>query len=227
MILLSENIYIKNLLYFKFILIRGLETISTIFRLILFFTKNISLAIYHSQKAFYVYIEFIEQISDVQNSFLQLTSRDAVLFVYKKTIFEINNEFKKKIKEENNEKPIFEKMDKYLYINKNLICFYLQHSEFSYENKNTYIRSCCESLKRCNNIIKSVDSSEKIINCLSILLDKISVNDYKNITSLFEIIESFTNKVSKNIDSLLYDDIIKKINEIECRKDIEYFMNIK
>ena len=49
MILLSENIYIKNLIYFKFILIRGLETISTIFRLILFFTKNISLASYYSQ----------------------------------------------------------------------------------------------------------------------------------------------------------------------------------
>jgi hypothetical protein len=118
MILLSENIYITNLVYFKFILIRGLDTINTIFRMILFYTKNISLANYHSQKAFYMYIEFIEQISDVQNSFLQLSSRDAVLFVYKKTIFEINHEFRKKIKEENIKEQIFEKIDKYLIVSK-------------------------------------------------------------------------------------------------------------
>jgi len=228
MILLSENIYIKNLAYFKFILIRGLETIAAIFRLILFFTKNINLASYHSQKAFYVYIEFIEQISDVQNSFLQLTSRDAVLFVYKKTIFEINNEFKKKIKEENNEKPLFEKLDKYLHVNKNIICFYLQHSELKYENKSAYIRTCCDSLKRCNTIINELalyDISEKTIRCLNILLDKISINDFQNITSLLEFLELFTLKISKNIDTLSYSDIRQKLNEVQCKQDVEYLLN--
>ena len=224
MILLSENVYIKNLVYFKFILIRGLETITTIFRLILFFTKNINLASYHSQKAFYFYIEFIEQISDVQNSFLQLTSRDAVLFVYKKTIFEINNEFKKKIKEENNEKSLFEKLDKYLHMNKNIICFYLQHSEFNYENKNTYIHMYCDSLKRCNNIINNLpihDNSEKTIQCLTILLDKISINDFQNITTLLEI---FIQKISKKLHILSYSDVLQKLNEIECKQDIEYLL---
>ena len=36
------------------------------------------------------------QISEDNNSYLQLTSKDAMLFVYKKTIFDINTDFKKK-----------------------------------------------------------------------------------------------------------------------------------
>lgn len=51
------------------------------------------------KKAYYFYIEFIEQISDNNVTFLQLSSRDAILFVYKRTIFELNNEYIKNIKE--------------------------------------------------------------------------------------------------------------------------------
>jgi len=52
-------------------------------------------------------VEFIGQISNDQNTFLQLTSRDACIYVYKKTIYELNNEFRKKRespKEEEKEK---------------------------------------------------------------------------------------------------------------------------
>jgi hypothetical protein len=40
-------------------------------------------------------VEFIGQIGDDNHSFLQLNSKDASLFVYKKTIFNINNEYRK------------------------------------------------------------------------------------------------------------------------------------
>ena len=38
--LMNENVYIKKIHYFKFILIRGLETIMNVFKMILFFTKT-------------------------------------------------------------------------------------------------------------------------------------------------------------------------------------------
>ena len=66
---------------------------------IFYYTKNLELSFYHTQKAYYIYIEFIEQISDDNVTFLQLSSKDAILFVYKKTIFELNNECKKNNKE--------------------------------------------------------------------------------------------------------------------------------
>jgi len=90
-----ENIKMKNKGYFKFILVRGLETITHVFNNILFYSKNLEMSYYHGQKAFYYYVEFIGQISEEQNVFLQLSSRDATMYVYKKTIFEISNEHRK------------------------------------------------------------------------------------------------------------------------------------
>ena len=49
----------------------------------------------HTQQAFCYYIEFIGQIGDDNHGFLQLNSNDAILFVYKKTLFDINNEYRK------------------------------------------------------------------------------------------------------------------------------------
>ena len=51
---------------------------------------------YHIKKGYLYYIEFVGQISEDNNSYLQLSSKDAMLFVYKKTIFELNNDFRKK-----------------------------------------------------------------------------------------------------------------------------------
>ena len=90
-----ENIKIKNSNFSKFIIIRGLDTITNVFLNILYFTKNVDLTYFHSQKSYYFYVEFVSQISDDEKMFLQLTSRDATTYVYKKTVFEINNEFKK------------------------------------------------------------------------------------------------------------------------------------
>lgn len=92
-----ENTKIMNLKNANFIIISGLDTITNVFLNILFFTKNINVTYFHCQKAFYFYLEFIGQISEDDKIFLQLTSTDATMYVYKKTIFEINNEVKKHV----------------------------------------------------------------------------------------------------------------------------------
>ncbi len=93
---IQENIKVSsNINLSNFIIIRGLDTITNVFLHILYYTKNIDLTYFHCQKSFYFYVEFVGQISDDEKMFLQLTSRDATTYVYKKTIFEINNEIKK------------------------------------------------------------------------------------------------------------------------------------
>lgn len=79
----------------RFILIRGLDTITNVFLYLLYYTKNINLTFFHCQKAFYYYVEFVEQIADEEKSYLQLTSREAITYVYKTNIYEINGELKK------------------------------------------------------------------------------------------------------------------------------------
>lgn len=90
-----EKVSIKNKKYQEFIFNRGLDTISHVFLMILFYTKSIDMAYYHSQKSFYYYVEYIEQISMTNNQLVQLNSRDASIFVYKKTIYEINSDYRK------------------------------------------------------------------------------------------------------------------------------------
>jgi hypothetical protein len=111
----------KNILYKKhypYILARGLDTITHVFIMILFYTKNIELTYYHSQKSFYYYVEFIEQILDVQHTFLHLSSRDASIFVYKKTIYEINQEHRKETENNFEDDERFKKINAYAQIYK-------------------------------------------------------------------------------------------------------------
>ena len=80
---------------FKFISARGLDTLTIIFQLLFLYTLNVELAYYHTDKSMYLYIEFITQLDVDDNHFLQLTSRDAVNYIYKKTLFAINQNYKK------------------------------------------------------------------------------------------------------------------------------------
>ena len=91
-----EVVKIKNKNYYYFIVNRGILCIEHIFKFLLLYTRNVTLIEYHIKKTYLYYIEFVGQISEDNNSYLQLTSKDAMLFVYKKTIFDINTDFKKK-----------------------------------------------------------------------------------------------------------------------------------
>ena len=97
----EESITVKNLEYFKYVVIRGLETITHVYRMLLLYTKNTELSFFNCKKALYYYLEFIGQIGDEGHEFLKLTSTDAALFVYKKTIFAINQGYRKEYSEKN------------------------------------------------------------------------------------------------------------------------------
>ena len=71
-----------------------MNIIKHIFNILLLYTNNLDLTVYHSKKSYLYYIEFISQISNDQHSYLQLTTKDASLFILKKTIFQIDNEIK-------------------------------------------------------------------------------------------------------------------------------------
>jgi len=90
--LFQSNVEFSNSFYLNNIFTKGLTAINHIFNIILLYTKNIDLTFIYCQKSIFYYIEFIDQISEDANSFLQLNSQDAVLFVYKKTIYEIDND---------------------------------------------------------------------------------------------------------------------------------------
>lgn len=85
----NENINVSNRAFYEYIMNRGLDTITHVFITILYHTNNKEIVYYYTQKSIYLYIEFVNQISEIDKHFLKLTSRDAVIYVYKKTIFEL------------------------------------------------------------------------------------------------------------------------------------------
>jgi len=93
----KESILIKDPKFNKYIIIKGIEMVTNIFNLLLLYTKNIELTVYNAQKGYCYYLEFIGQIESESNTFLHLSVKDAILFVYRKTIFLVNDDMKKDI----------------------------------------------------------------------------------------------------------------------------------
>lgn len=91
----SDNIHMRNIAYYKYVVSQGMSTLGHVFLTLYLYTNNLELTVFHCQKAVYYYIEFIGQIGDDHHSFLQLNSKDAMLFVYKKTIFDIDSIYRK------------------------------------------------------------------------------------------------------------------------------------
>ena len=156
----------KNKSFSTFITIRGLDTITNVFNYILYHTKNLDLTYYHCQKSFYFYIEFVGQITEDDKMFLQLTTRDATIYVYKKTIFEINNEYKKI--NENTSKEFREKID--------IIQSYIKLYQ-------TYLLKIIQT-NNSENIIHNIEYLVKLSDKLTNLSKKTKIKSLEKITEI-------------------------------------------
>jgi hypothetical protein len=159
-------------------LISGVQCITHVFNMLMLYTKNLHLTLYHSQRAFYFYVEFMEQMSDDMHTFLQLTPKDACLFVYKKTIYEVNNDYRTNY---NIEETLEEK------IIASVITFY-SGQVLQLINENDDI---IEIIKLLNNDL------HKLIQVLNKLYHKIEASCfYEKIISLNEY--CYSNKITNN-----------------------------
>lgn len=230
---ISEKIMMKNKPYYRFIFERGIETLIHVFSVIFYYTKNLELTFYHTQKAYYFYIEFIEQISDDNVTFLQLSSRDAILFVYKKTIFDLNNEYRKGIQDPTfEEKNILATVDTYTYIYKNIVLFIINHKGFSYENKNDYINTSCNSIEFISETLNKNKIKPNYIECVHLFIALLADKKLE-ILDFFRVLDEFIKKIiskkkidEKVIKNKIYDSEINNfVNHNELNKIVEWIFS--
>jgi hypothetical protein len=217
-----ENIQLKNKVFARFIIIRGLDTITNVFLFLLLYTKNIDITYFHCQKSFYFYVEFVGQITEDDKVFLQLSSRDASTYVYKKTIFEINKEFKKI--NESTPKEQLNVINSYITLYKNYLTIILSQDNFDTNKKYlTMFEKFADNLN--NNLInrEKIKVFEKIVNKLD--------NKVTNIELFFEINQQIIKRFIKKNDILdkcdhkfLLDDFQDKIME-STDKFINWFLH--
>ena len=221
---ITENIIIQNRQYYIFILLRGLSTIKHIFNTMLLYTKNLDLTIYHTKKAYLFYVEFIGQIGEENNSYLQLNSKDATLFVYKKTIFEINNEYRKQFILNKDEKERFKLFDIFSKLVVEMFETVVYNENFKGETRMSYMMYIQKMTNKAVNKIIIMDKNVK---------DKIDICEkylyYKNLLQnkcinideclFFNLSNLFLKKIQNNRDTSI-NDINKKMYHKNCNEKI-------
>ena len=225
-----ENLYVKNINYNRYIIKKGIETLSHIFNILLLYTMNLELTYHHCQKCLFYYIEFIGQTSG-ENNFLQLTLKDSALFVYKKTIFEINNDHKNSfvISEKDNLKV--EMINYLIKIYNGLLYLLIDKHNFSIDNKSSILKEISNNIQKITNRIVNLffTTKDKENKDLSII-EQLKVIDYfieciknKEIEiNFFIFIDNFIKKLSK---SNLSFDKINKLTTILNGEIMEELLN--
>ena len=211
---ITENIKVKNSNFAKFIITRGLDTITNVFNSIFYYTKNIDLTYFHCQKSFYFYVEFVGQISEDEKMFLQLSSRDATLYVYKKTIFEINNECKNTNESSKLINDQIAIINSYINIYKTMVYKIIQSDRNNNINNNLYIETF---EKICKKINKTNLNNENVV-LLNDIMDKFYFIIDDDIDYFFDILQEFTKKLKlshlkKCEKKLCVEELSLKLNE--------------
>ena len=197
----NEGIYIQNMQYFKYVIERGIETLHYIYTMLLLYTKNLDITFYYCQKAYYYYIEFIGQIGDDSHSFLQLNSKDATLFVYKKTICDINNDHRKKMELTEQEEDFIDTIKTSTLIYNKLFYTTLDNHNLTLEKKKSILDATINDTTRIHNktIFNSTDNGlyKDKIETILYFIDLLFLKDVDYFKATC-IIESFVKKIQKN-----------------------------
>jgi len=85
--LINESSILKDNAHILFV---GLNAIQRVFEYVLIKTQSVEKAYYYSQRSYYYYLEYMEQIYQ-SNLSQNLNHTDAMFFVYKKTIIEMHD----------------------------------------------------------------------------------------------------------------------------------------
>lgn len=225
------SIHINKHDYFKYVYLKGIESLTYIFNMLIMYTKNLSLTYHNCEKSLFYYIEFIGQIGDDNHSFLQLSSKDAILFIYKKTIFDINDSYKKNMNNNSENTKIISKIILYSEIYKNCINLYINTNNIDKYNEielrnNLYcdiFNSINKLFNNLNNNFKSKNNTylEYFQKILSSLLSKQYNFNNESLSYLITLI-------IKNIDKKkTIINILTNINSTEFDENYDNIPYIK
>lgn len=95
----QEHVFSHNEAYLNYVVLTGFRTVTRVFQMVFLYTNDLQLAVNQALKANSYFVEFVGQLGEDHHTFLRLDSRDACLFVYKKTIFSLNDDVRREFAE--------------------------------------------------------------------------------------------------------------------------------
>lgn len=231
-----EDEYITSLKTFPIILNKGICTISDVFRLTLYYTQNIDMAYFHGQKAYYLYLEFITQTNETHNVFLKLTTMDACMFVYKKTIFDVKVDIRVGTILSPDDTIKMNILTKQICYMKKIINLYIHLLKSKLYNDKELTKCVITQTKNITTIISKLNKVNTHIMILlsnyTIILNKyiktLVTKNMKN-TEIIEYYEFYNNKIELLIDFINIcepDTLVKIDNTIKHNIDSSIFENV-
>ena len=157
-----------------------------------------------------------------------MNSKDATLFVYKKTIFEIDNEYKKKFIIDKDESAYINLISNIFECYYEIITYILFNEKDMKNKKDSIIQF---SIQKTNKIIEKICSKkenidENIENINTIKFFITSLQDFKlNNIKYININELFIKKFYKN--KITIDLIQKKIHRSDCMNILDEYTPLK
>ena len=179
----------------KYYVDKGINIIINVFKLILLYTKNLEITKIYSINSIYYYIEYINQISNNESEivFINLTVNDAILYVYRKSIYEISDSYKKNFTLSTLDNEKFKTIG-YLVLS-------YQSMYSSYINTVTNVNKLSPSyFIKINSFYESLFDKKKL--------------DYNNYDSLTKLNINHSNIFENNNNTINIDNIIYKMNNI-------------
>lgn len=203
-ILGNENLSITDNLMNKRQMFKGIEIISNIFLQVLMYTRNLDVTLHCCNQGIFYYIEYIHQIQhkDKEFVFVNLTMQDAILYIYKKTIYDINENHIKNFQTTKEDNKILKIIELFVKYYNNIINLFISNAEFSKLEFDTIKKYLYDQ----NGIIFGLFDNKKI-------LSKYDKNDdfYNDIIAEMSNTLEFTyNDISKNNT---YKEMLKNIDE--------------
>lgn len=130
---------------------KGIQMLSHIFIILLHYSKNLGLTIHHSKTSIAYYVEYINQITDKDdNMFFNLSLKDAIIYVYTKTIYVVPEDIRKKhlltILEKQQLENIQENIHKYCYLAENIVIL-SSFQNATTNNKEIFLKDLLETIK--------------------------------------------------------------------------------
>ena len=190
-----ENIKSKNINIFN----KGFSLISNVFITILMYTRSLNTTIHHTQKAILYYIEYITQITDKdENMFFNLTLKDAIVYVYTKTIYDINEVIRSAYVMTKYENVLFNILHSLVQNYNNIILYFTRLESF---------------------ISKDVSEKKEVLLNIHLLFNEHILKYYNNIhsemvkTNIKKIELCLKNLYNTNKEEETIDDILCKIND--------------
>lgn len=188
----------------KNIFIQGFNSITHIFLLLILYTKHLELTLYHCQNAIYYFIEYIGQITDKDdNMFFNLTLKDAVVYIYTKTIYEINEEHKQNFRINTEEELKIQYLQSFVYTYNKIINIII--------NENSFINEEIETKKdKLTNLRSNIEN---------FMIFYLSKYDYKSLDlKLRNIVIECENKINETKEDVNnYDFLLELLSESELK----------